>query len=111
MGHERMTRAPVGWNGVPRASHRCDGGTPLGTAAGQGHKTQDGFDPWNGEVIHLAAGEYSAHVGLNEPRRKIGNSGAGVVLIGMHRFVVAHHSGGCSLTGAEQRWPLGLTNG
>ena len=111
MGHERMIGAPVGWNGVPRAGHRCDSDALLGAAAGQGNQTQDGFDAWNGEVIHLVTGEYAAHMGLNKPWCKIGNAGAGVILIGMHRFIVAHHCGGRSLTGAEQRRAFGLTNG
>ena len=60
MSHERMIGTPVGWNGVPRAGHRCHSDALLGAAAGQGNQAQDGLDAWNGEVIHLVTREVLA---------------------------------------------------
>src|SRR5262245_25734386 len=55
--------------------------------------------------------EAAAHMGLDESWGKVGYAGAGIVLIGMHRFIVAHHCCRRSLSGAEQCWPAGLANG
>jgi hypothetical protein len=50
-------------------------------------------------------------MGLDEPLSKTRNLGAGIVLIGMHRFAFTHDRCCPGLSGAEQGWPAWLANG
>src|SRR5438093_11425549 len=50
-------------------------------------------------------------MGLDEAFGKMWHPGAGIVLIGMHRFVFTHHRCCRRLSGAEQGWPARLSNG
>src|SRR5437660_11810924 len=50
-------------------------------------------------------------MGLDESLRKTRHPGAGIVLIGVHRFIFAHDCCGRGLSGAEQGWPARLANG
>src|SRR6266568_5199696 len=50
-------------------------------------------------------------MGLDEPLGKMLHPRAGIVLIGMHRFIFAHDRCCRGLSGAEQGWPARLANG
>jgi hypothetical protein len=53
---------------------------------------------------------HRSRLGQDEPLDRTRCPGAGIVLIGMHRFVFTHDRCCRGLSGAEQGWPARLSN-